>query len=302
MDFFDEEARPKFLFQSKFSSSQSPEPEFPRINKPAAFICVSISILISILTIIFLESETLRFILLWFSLAFIVGPFAPISITGGDILVGQGELLEEPDPDDIDPADELPKKHRRNKSRRPEEPPLDSIPKPENKKSVNRVENGLNEKDLVVEEKEWTEGDFDLLKKQTSKHPVGTPRRWEMIAEAFKGRHGVDSVIKMAKSMPERKPGGGDSFSQFLKQRKPLDKRMEEVEEEVKKENGGGEGTGWTSAEDIALLNALKAFPKDVHMRWDKIAVAVPGRSKTSCIKRVAELKKGFRSSKSTTE
>ncbi|RZC50805.1 hypothetical protein C5167_019226 [Papaver somniferum] len=30
----------------------------------------------------------------------------------------------------------------------------------------------------------------------------------------------------------------------------------------------------WTSAENVALINALKAFPKDVTMRWENIADA----------------------------
>ncbi|KAK8578122.1 hypothetical protein V6N13_046979 [Hibiscus sabdariffa] len=68
-------------------------------------------------------------------------------------------------------------------------------------------------------------------------------------------------------------------------------------------QDSGGGGTGavvWNSVEDIALLNALKAFPKDVPMRWEKVAAAVPGKSKAACMKRVAELKTDFRSSKAS--
>lgn len=162
----------------------------------------------------------------------------------------------------------------------------------------------------MEEEKEWTDEDFELLKRQISKHPVGEPRRWETIAEAFRGRHGLDSVIKTAKSLSERKPAAGDSFQQFLKQRKPLDKRVDPnvgdskggilaENGELGKESGGGSGS-WSSGEDLALLNALKAFPKDVSMRWEKIAAAVPEKSKASCMKRVAELKRDFRSSKAS--
>jgi hypothetical protein len=63
-----------------------------------------------------------------------------------------------------------------------------------------------------------------------------------------------------------------------------------------------GGGLGWTTGEDIALLNALKVFSKDVAMRWEKIAAAVPGKSKAACMKRVTELKKDFRSSKAGSE
>jgi hypothetical protein len=56
----------------------------------------------------------------------------------------------------------------------------------------------------------------------------------------------------------------------------------------------------WSSGDDLALLNALKAFPKDVSMRWEKIAAAVPGKSKAGCMRRVSELKKDFRSMKAS--
>lgn len=163
------------------------------------------------------------------------------------------------------------------------------------------------------EEKEWTEEEIEVLRKQLIKHPVGKPGRWEAISEAFRGRHKVESVIKTAKELGERKVEDGDSYAQFLKKRKPFDRRIEGGDGEldggvVVVENGedrkesGGVGVGWKGEEDIALLNALKAFPKDVAMRWEKIAAAVPGKSKAACMKRVTELKKGFRSAKAASE
>lgn len=138
---------------------------------------------------------------------------------------------------------------------------------------------------------------MDLLKKQMVKYPAGMPGRWEAVAEVFGGRHGVESVIKKVKSTGDKKTGDSDSFSRFLKDRKPVDKRVDEgfVEE-------SGELKNWSAGEDLALLNALKAFPKDVAMRWEKITAAVPGKSKAACMKRVAELKKDFRSSKASAE
>ncbi|CAI0449285.1 unnamed protein product [Linum tenue] len=127
-----------------------------------------------------------------------------------------------------------------------------------------------------------------------AKNPVGKPRRWEVIAEAFNGRHRVESVIKAAKEMGEKKSDDSDSYAKFLKNRKPVDARVEAAE----MDEGGADNDGGSSGEDIALLNALKAFPKDVAMRWDKVAAAVPGKSKAACVKRVSDLKKGFRSSK----
>ncbi|XP_042504168.1 transcription factor MAMYB [Macadamia integrifolia] len=320
MEFFDEESRPRFLFQSRVASSQNPESETQKINKPLAFICISVSILLFVLSFFFLQSETLKFLFIWFSLSLLVGPFAPISITGGDIRVGNGEPLE-PLPD-LDPALELDESKKRGSSRRQKVrrsedsvvssssavvATVSSSEKKLEKNSGNPVSNGNGI--VVEEEKEWTDEDFELLTKQILKHPVGEPKRWEKIAEGFRGRHGLESVIKTAKSLSEKRPSGGDSFSQFLKQRKPLDKRLESVNEEssvgstatveIKKENNA---LNWTSGEDIALLNALKAFPKDVPMRWEKIAAAVPGKTKASCMKRVTELKRDFRSSKAIAE
>lgn len=154
---------------------------------------------------------------------------------------------------------------------------------------------------FAIEEAEWDEGELGFLKKQLAKHPVGKPRRWEIIAEAFGGRHKVESVIKMAKEMGEKKLGDEDSYAQFLKKRKPVDKRIENVDEE----RVGGAGVtadGWNSVEDIALLNALKAFPKEAPMRWEKIAAALPGKTKAACIKRVGDLKRDFRNSKAAND
>lgn len=148
---------------------------------------------------------------------------------------------------------------------------------------------------VLKEEREWSEGDVEMLKKLLTKHPVGKPKRWEAISEAFAGAHGVESVIKMAKSMGEKKMNDSDSFARFLKDRKPLDQRVEAEEAEVKE-------VSWTGGDDVALLNALKVFPKETAMRWEKIAAAVPGKTKAACVKRVAELKRDFRSSKGSIE
>lgn len=158
-----------------------------------------------------------------------------------------------------------------------------------------------NEGKVVNEEVEWDDGDEELLKKLMGKHPVGKPGRWEAIAEGFKGRHSVEGVIKRSKEMGEKKVNDEDSYKKFLKDRKPVDKRIEGANESnvaVETVEGKGENSGWSAGEDLALLNALKAFPKDVAMRWEKIAAAVPGKTKAACMKRVAELKKDFRSSK----
>lgn len=251
------------------------------------------------------------------SVSVLVGPFAPTSLTGGDIRVGQGPIVELPPPDTARAEEETKRlSQRRPKPRRLEDPVVGSTLLVENfngslreeKKEEKVCDGDGNGIASVGDEKEWVEEDTEMLKKQMLKHPVGKPRRWEVIAEAFGGRFKVETVIKKAKKLGEKKLGDADSYAQFLKKRKPMDKRIEgEIEESnggsVMAENSGGGGVdGWSSAEDIALLNALKAFPKDVSMRWEKIATSVPGKSKPACMKRVAELKRDFRSAKAATE
>lgn len=54
----------------------------------------------------------------------------------------------------------------------------------------------------------------------------------------------------------------------------------------------------WSDVQEGALVKALKAFPKETPQRWDRIATAVPGKSKGQCFRKFAELKENFRSKK----
>ncbi|WJZ82635.1 hypothetical protein VitviT2T_002375 [Vitis vinifera] len=298
MEFLDEESRPRFVFQSGSNHSPASTHLHPQpLNKPLIFISLSLSSILISLSVFFLQSEPLKSLLLWFALSLLVGPFAPSHLTAGDIRVGRGPILEFPSQEkDSDELNKRPPSNRRPRLRKVEtatftSPVATSV---EGDNGLARVE---KRSEATAEESEWVDGDVEILKKQLLKHPVGMPGRWEAVAEAFRGRHGVESVIRKAKSLGERKSSDSDSFNRFLKDRKPVDKR---VEDGMAMEND--EKEGWSSGEDIALLNALKAFPKDVPMRWEKIAAAVPGRSKAACMKRFSELKKGFRNSKAAAE
>lgn len=311
MEFLDEESRPKLLFQSRTvpTNPEQTNPNTPlfSLQNPTLFISLPLSFLLFFLSLFYFQSEPLQSIFFWLALSFFVGPFAPSIITAGDIRVGVGPPLLPPPEIELPSSDSLDgsrKPSRRSRIKKIEEPHQDfsfSVVLKEEKKKESFLSNGVVG---VKEESEWTDGDLDVLKKQMVKNPVGMPGRWEVISEVFNGRHCVDSVIKTAKSLGERKVSDSDSFDRFLKNRKPVDKR---VEDEIENANAGFRSNGevsnekeksWSSGEDIALLNALKAFPKDVAMRWEKITAAVPGKTKAACMNRVAELKRDFRSSK----
>ncbi|KDP46958.1 hypothetical protein JCGZ_07975 [Jatropha curcas] len=318
MEFLDEDDRPRFVFQSRPipSSFADQQPRQKPLNKPLFFITIAFSSLLLIFSIFYLQAEPFKSLLFWVSVSFFIGPFAPSNVTGGDISVGQGPIVE------FEPLDEEPEISSKKKAPKKRSKPIrsdETVMSPihgieiangssiteKKREALGKSTNGLVANE---EEKDWTEEDLEILKKQMMKNPVGKPRRWEVIAEAFNGRHRVESVIKMAKEMGERKVDGNDSYAKFLKNRKPLDTRVqaeiggEESGEAKKDSEDGGGGVGWSAGEDIALLNALKAFPKDVAMRWEKIAAAVPGKSMAACRKRVAELKRDFRSSKAGAE
>ncbi|KAG5592636.1 hypothetical protein H5410_043150 [Solanum commersonii] len=314
MEFLDEDAKPRFLFQSKplQLSNSDPETQTRSLYRPGIIISISLSVLFFALSILYFSFEPFGSIFLWISLSFLVGPFAPSSVTGGDIRVGLGEPIQDPPKDDLSDTEPDTKKSNR-RSNRPTKKNVDFEPvlathydlKPE--KTNGSVANSKNSNGSVANlEKKvgdgvWNEGDEELLRKMMGKHPVGKPGRWEAIADGFNGRYRVESVIKKSKELGEKKMSDGDSYQRFLKDRKTVDKRSEggnEADFENVEAKNAVE-SGWSSGEDLALLNALKTFPKEVAMRWEKIAAAVPGKNKAACMKRMAELKKDFRSSKS---
>ncbi|KAI3441912.1 Myb-like domain-containing protein [Psidium guajava] len=319
MEFVDAD-RPRFLFQARAapppppplssSSSFSTSDQGQPLNKPFLFITTALSAVLISLSLLYV-SEPFQSLLLWLSLSLLVGPFAPSSLTGGSVRVGRGPIVEFPDqqPQVVEETKKKPSQ-KRPKGQPPGNnvvvaPPIAEIDSQLGKKMEGngvaiqgKSHLGFREKEM---EKDWSEDEIELLRKQLVKHPAGKPRRWEIIAEAFNGCHRVESVIKKAKELADKKSSDKDSYAQFLKNRKPLDERLNEGADG----NGSGEvrrESEWSSGEDIALLNALKAFPKDAPMRWEKIAAAVPGKTKVDCVKRVSELKKDFRSSKAAKE
>ncbi|KAL6659340.1 hypothetical protein ACP70R_003380 [Stipagrostis hirtigluma subsp. patula] len=250
--------------------------------------------------------QVLSSLFVWIAASLLLAPFAPSLATGGDVSVGRGRLLppqephQEPAPD---PAP-IPRRARRQNPTPPPPKPADPIippvqPAASMQSRQEAVDAGARISDSGDKDEdagEWTDQELELLRRQMVKHPAGEPQRWEKIAAAFGGRRTQESVIRAAKSGTTVAAGG--SFEQFLRKRKPLDPRAEAAD--AGGNAGGAEGGdgSWSAGDDRALLNALKEFPKDTAMRWEKVAAAVPGKTKAACMKRVTELKRDFRSTK----
>ncbi|KAF0900671.1 hypothetical protein E2562_034378 [Oryza meyeriana var. granulata] len=252
--------------------------------------------------------QVLASLVVWIASSLLLAPFAPSSATGGDISVGRGHLLPEQEPAEEpvpDPAPTYRRGRRQNQTPTPPPPkPSDPIthpvqPPPRRQRAAAAA---TDDGETVEDAGEWTDQEMDILRRQMVKHPAGEPQRWEKIAAAFGGRRKPESVIRAAKSGGGAAAAAAGSFDQFLRKRKPLDPRAEAAD--ASGNAGGGEsGDGtWCAGDDRALLNALKEFPKDTAMRWEKVAAAVPGKTKAACMKRVTELKRDFRSSKAASE
>ncbi|GFP98835.1 hypothetical protein PHJA_002027400, partial [Phtheirospermum japonicum] len=205
-------------------------------------------------------------------------PFSPPSFTAGDI--GVGPPLKKIPEISTETTEKLSIKSIRSLKKASngnlqkyaaidDGPVVDFAEKKHSDRSI-RVS---NDKKFQEEEgkSEWSGIDKDLLRKLMIKHPMGMPGRWDAIAEGFKGKHKEETIITRAKEMGSRKGSDRDSYEKFLKARKPVDKQavLDEGEGEMNGEIGilDQSESEWSAAEDLALLNALKAFPKKVVMR-----------------------------------
>ncbi|XP_063304213.1 dnaJ homolog subfamily C member 2 isoform X2 [Pelobates fuscus] len=159
--------------------------------------------------------------------------------------------------------------------------------------------------------KSWSEDDLQLLIKAVNLFPAGTNARWEVIAN-YMNLHSVSGikrnakdVINKAKSLQKLDPQQKDdinkkAFDKFKKEHKVV---PQSVDNAVPSERfDGSDSTPWTTEEQKLLEQALKTYPVNTPERWEKIASAVPGRSKKDCMKRYKELVEMVKAKKAAQE
>ncbi|GJN37116.1 hypothetical protein PR202_gb26041 [Eleusine coracana subsp. coracana] len=184
-------------------------------------------------------------------------------------------------------------------------------------------------------ERPWGKEEVDMLRKAIQKYPKGTSRRWEVVSEFIGTGRSVEEILKATKTVLLQKPDSTKAFDSFLEKRKPtqsiaspLSTRDEAVGSSTE---GGGvapskvaaqpassqtanektaadpvqngpssmtDPDAWTETQVLALVQALKAFPKDASQRWERVAAAVPGKTVVQCKKKVASMRENFRSKK----
>ncbi|XP_068443131.1 dnaJ homolog subfamily C member 2 [Clinocottus analis] len=148
--------------------------------------------------------------------------------------------------------------------------------------------------------KGWNEEDLQLLIKAVNLFPAGTNARWEVIAN-YMNLHSTTGmkrtakdVINKAKNLQRLDPTQKDEINRkaFEKFKKEHGAVAPTIDNAVPSErfDGTGSAASWTTEEQKLLEQALKTYPVSTAERWEKIAVAVPGRSKKDCMKRYKEL------------
>ncbi|KAM4677643.1 dnaJ homolog subfamily C member 2 [Discoglossus pictus] len=161
--------------------------------------------------------------------------------------------------------------------------------------------------------KSWSEDDLQLLIKAVNLFPAGTNARWEVIANymnlhSTSGlRRTAKDVINKAKSLQKLDPQQKDdinkkAFDKFKKEHKVVPTSVDNAVPSERFEAPGGDATAWTTEEQKLLEQALKTYPVNTPERWEKIAEAVPGRSKKDCMKRYKELVEMVKAKKAAQE
>ncbi|KAJ4767192.1 DnaJ subfamily C member 2 [Rhynchospora pubera] len=210
-------------------------------------------------------------------------------------------------------------------NKNPEKPQENGTQKPDSKGKTQQVTLPLSGSEK--KEKPWSREEIEMLRKGVQKYPKGTSRRWEVISEYIGTGRSVDEILKATKTVLLQKPDSGKAFDSFLEKRKPaqtiaspLSTRVELSESAsttpvASSETGSASANGsvsvangpvpvvdpeaWSETQERALIQALKAFPKDASQRWERVAAAVPGKTVVQCKKKFALMKESFRSKKS---
>ncbi|KAM4615119.1 dnaJ homolog subfamily C member 2 [Polymixia lowei] len=163
--------------------------------------------------------------------------------------------------------------------------------------------------------KGWNQDDLQLLIKAVNLFPAGTNARWEVIAN-YMNLHSTSSikrtakdVINKAKNLQRLDPVQKDeinrkAFEKFKKEHAAVPTTVDNAVPSERFDGSGSDAAAapWTTEEQKLLEQALKTYPVSTPERWEKIAAAVPGRSKKDCMKRYKELVEMVKAKKAAQE
>merc|ERR1719300_1160629 len=137
---------------------------------------------------------------------------------------------------------------------------------------------------------EWNTEELQLLIKSVNLFPAGTVNRWEVLVKAKEMQSGNFAMSSLKEEVNKL------AYENLQKgQKKEVIERgtKEQAKEASQRLETPAEMMGnvpWSADEQKLLEQALKTFPSSTPERWDRIAEAVPNRSKKECMKRYKEL------------
>ncbi|NXY81092.1 DNJC2 protein, partial [Alcedo cyanopectus] len=156
--------------------------------------------------------------------------------------------------------------------------------------------------------KNWPEDDLQLLIKAVNLFPAGTN------SSSFSTpnhRAGLcqcscpsDPLVLWVTSefYPHQKDDiNKKAFDKFKKEHGVVP-QMDSAAPAERFEGSSLDSSPWTTEEQKLLEQALKTYPVNTPERWEKIAAAVPGRSKKDCMKRYKELVEMVKAKKAAQE
>uniref|UniRef100_A0A3P9PEG2 DnaJ (Hsp40) homolog, subfamily C, member 2 n=1 Tax=Poecilia reticulata TaxID=8081 RepID=A0A3P9PEG2_POERE len=161
--------------------------------------------------------------------------------------------------------------------------------------------------------KGWNEDDLQLLIKAVNLFPAGTNARWEVIAN-YMNLHSTSGmkrtakdVINKAKNLQKLDPLQKDeinrkAYEKFKKEHTSVPPSIDNALPSERFDGNEGNAAPWTTEEQKLLEQALKTYPVSTPERWEKIAGAVPERSKKDCMKRYKELVEMVKAKKAAQE
>jgi DnaJ family protein C protein 2 len=162
--------------------------------------------------------------------------------------------------------------------------------------------------DSRVSKAQWSEAEMVFLVKAVNLFPAGTVQRWEVVGSfilqhvpTFKRT--PKEVLSKAKELQKMDPANlkqqanEKAYERFEKgfksagsaEKSAASERYDSVALQQIGETGSNPAP-WTAEEQKLLEQALKTFSASTPERWEKIAEAVPHRSKKDCMKRYKEL------------
>uniref|UniRef100_A0A7N6BPI2 DnaJ homolog subfamily C member 2 n=1 Tax=Anabas testudineus TaxID=64144 RepID=A0A7N6BPI2_ANATE len=154
--------------------------------------------------------------------------------------------------------------------------------------------------------KGWNEEDLQLLIKAVNLFPAGTNARYRVGTICHTGQH-FSSLAGLTLTAVGQYPLQKDeinkkAFEKFKKEHTSVAPSIDNAVPSERFDGDDGNAAPWTTEEQKLLEQALKTYPVSTPERWEKIAAAVPGRSKKDCMKRYKELVEMVKAKKAAQE